>query len=190
MRARRVIVFGGSFNPVHSGHVLLARAAREALGADEVLFVPCARSAYGKRLWPAPLRWDLLKAALRGQAGMRASAIELRRGGLSRSIDTLRELRRRRPADRFFLLLGGDQAPRVSAWKAWPELRQLAEVVFVRRPQTGFLGKKIKATVLNVPQYEISSSVIRKRLKEKKDISLLVPPAVHVKLLKIQGKIL
>lgn len=175
MRAKRLGLFGGSFNPVHTGHVLLARYALEQLGLDGVLFMPCARSADGKKLAPGALRLAWLKKALRGEAGMRASGLELERGGVSRTVDTLRQLHELQPQTEWTLLMGADQAARLKTWKESGALPKLARLAAFARP-----GQKVPAKMFRItaPSLEISSSEIRLRIKQKQSVRLLLPPAL------------
>ncbi len=177
---RSLGILGGSFNPVHSGHVLLARVARRSLGLDEVWLIPCARSADGKRLAPGDLRMRWLKAALRGEEGLRASGLELRRGGVSRTVDTLRELRVRLGGGvRLTLLLGQDQFLRLPEWKEARTLPGLCRLAVFSRPgvpagaPAGFRARRVRAPLL-----DISSSGIRALIRADAPLSLWLPPAL------------
>jgi nicotinate-nucleotide adenylyltransferase len=176
--AEKVGVFGGSFSPLHLGHLLVAREAQERLGLDEILFMPCARSANNKNLLPSALRLRLLRAALRGQKKFRLDARELKRGGVSRSIDSLRELKAERPKDKFFLLIGQDQASDFPRWKEAEELARLCQVVVLGRPgyaKNADIHRKYHFETVKVSQYEISSTQIRARLKKNLSIEWFVP---------------
>lgn len=180
-RPRRLGVFGGSFDPVHAGHLRLARWARRALGLDEVWLVPCARSADGKALAPGRLRLRWLRAALRGQAGLRACDWELKRGGLSRTVDTLRQLRRRFGAGvELTLLLGQDQARRLPAWKQARRLPQLAGLaVFGRGGAAGRLPAGYGLRRLPSPACAVSSTQLRERLRAGLSVRRLLPAALR-----------
>jgi nicotinate-nucleotide adenylyltransferase len=176
---RSLGLFGGSFDPVHSGHVLLARHAREALGLDEVWFMPCSRSADGKSLAPGALRLRWLNKALLGESGLKASDLELKRGGISRTIDTLRELRTLGPALKLTLLLGADQARRLPRWKEAARIPALARVVVFRRPGIpAKLPKGLRCRTLRAPMFDVSSSEIRASIRRRGNLGLLVPPAL------------
>jgi nicotinate-nucleotide adenylyltransferase len=179
---RRIGIFGGAFNPVHHAHLLVARAAQEALGLDEIVFVPCNRSAYSKKLFPAQARLRMLQASLRGTQGFWASDLEIRRGGISRSIDTVKELKRRMgPGHQFFLLIGADQVPKFPFWKDALQLSKLSKICVMARPgyQTvPLIHKKFGLKIVNVPQYEISSTKIRDRLKRRLSLKWLVPEII------------
>lgn len=177
---RSLGIFGGSFNPVHSGHILLARHARAALKLDELWFVPCSQSADGKSLAPARLRLSWLNKALKAEEGLKACAIEVKRGGISRTIDTLRELRRTLGGKvRFILLMGQDQALRLPAWKEATCIVAMARVaVFHRAGAAAGLPNGFKARPLRAPLFDISSSEIRARIQRRENVSLLLPPVL------------
>ncbi|MES2201846.1 MAG: nicotinate (nicotinamide) nucleotide adenylyltransferase [candidate division FCPU426 bacterium] len=186
-RPARVGVFGGSFNPVHLGHLLAAREAKERLKLDELIFVPCGRSAYGKKLMPAALRMKALKAAIAGEKGYRASDLELKRSGASRTIDTMTALLADSPGTRFFLLIGADQVTRFPDWKEALVLSQLAAIVVLARPGVKpdpRIMRRYAMQPLAIPGCDISSSELRARLARKASIRWSMPPQSAAILLK------
>ena len=181
MGLRRVGILGGSFNPVHLGHLAAARAAREVLRLDEVWFLPCGRSPDKKKLMPAALRLRALRAALRGHPGYRVETLEIKRRGISRTVDSLDRLVQDHPSASFTFLMGADQAQRFGRWKNPQGIVALAELAVLSRP--GYLPKKNilarwNISPVKIPQYEISSTEIRRRLARKEDISWMVPQSV------------
>src|SRR4051812_20954921 len=112
-------ILGGTFNPVHLGHLLAARQALESLGLDRILFIPCSRPALKSTggLLPAPLRLKLLKLAVKGEQGFEVDDRELRRGGVSYTVETLRELRAEHPGEQFHFLLGSDALKDFPLWR-------------------------------------------------------------------------
>ena len=176
---KRVGIFGGSFNPVHNAHLALAAAAKKALRLDELLLVPCNRSAYRKKLMPARLRLRMLRAAVKGKRGLKVSDVEIRMGGVSRSIDTALALRRRYPeGTKFFLLIGEDQAREFPKWKEAEKLSGLLQVCVMARPgfrKAALIHQKFHFRTVKVSQYEISSTEIRHRLAKKLPLDGLVP---------------
>lgn len=174
----RLGVFGGSFNPVHIGHLLLARQALETLRLERVFFIPCAASADGKVLAPGRLRLAWLRAALKPESRFQALDVELRRGGISRTVDTLRFLRARWPGRRLVLLLGADQAARLRTWKEPRALAALAELAVFRRAGQGRVPAGFRGKVVSNKEISISSTEIRKRLFLKRSVHWLVPEAV------------
>jgi nicotinate-nucleotide adenylyltransferase len=177
----RVGICGGTFDPVHHGHLILAQDALEQLGLDRVLFIPCARSPHKlqrKQGVSARYRLGMLQAALKGRPHFQISSCEIERGGGSYAIDTLTTVRRQFPKARFFWLIGDDQLPKLHTWERYPELRRL--VTFVSESR-GAKKQRIPAGVLHLRQWrrvDIASSEIRVRLKKRLPINHLVPQAV------------
>jgi nicotinate-nucleotide adenylyltransferase len=172
-------LFGGSFNPVHRGHVRLALIARRALGLDQVWMVPCAGSANGKALVDGRLRLAWLRKALRGIPGLKAWDGELKRGGVSRTVDTLRELKDLNPKAEWTLLLGADQARHLDTWKRASALPKLASLAAFRRP--GVAAKAASGfavTWVPAPAIDLSSSAIRQRLAQGLSVRSLLPPGL------------
>ena len=179
MDAVRIGIFGGTFNPIHLGHLLLAEAAREALKLDRVLFIPTRQPPH-KRVRDLPAGSDRLavvQAAIQGHPAFVASDIELQRTGPSYSIDTVRVLRQQLPTAKLFLLVGEDMLG--VRWLAWDELKRLCTIVAARRPHAASSSRRRGMTWLPMPQVDIASSDIRARLKAGRSIRYLVPPAVE-----------
>jgi nicotinate-nucleotide adenylyltransferase len=204
----RIGVYGGTFNPIHVGHLILAEDVRGRLGLDRVLFVPSNLPPHkGDALPGGTERLALVRLAIRGNPGFGAVDLEVRRGGLSYTIDTLRALAGRRPGQReLYFLIGMDAFAEV---RAWHEAGRLAEAAsFAVFPRAGFplddprrhapaawglagerrLPGGVRAwrtsagtRVLLVPTEElsISASAVRARAARGASIRYLVPPAVE-----------
>lgn len=128
-------VFGGTFAPIHNGHLRLAIEAREHLGLDTVLLVPAASPPLREApVFPAARRLRWARRAIRGEPGLAVDDRELRRPGPSYTIDTLAALRAEHPRESICLLLGQDAARRLPRWHRWRELIELAHLVFFHRP--------------------------------------------------------
>ncbi len=175
-------LFGGSFDPVHLGHLLVAQAAMEELELDRLFFIPAARSPFKPDSQPVPAaaRLQLLRLALAGRTNYEVDDQEIRRGGVSYTIDTLRDYAKRFPNARRFYLIGADNAAQLSAWREAGELAGLAEFAAIPRPGGAaaafpppFRGRTLRGFPLGV-----SSSEIRARVKAGLPIDHLVPPAV------------
>jgi nicotinate-nucleotide adenylyltransferase len=175
----RLGIFGGTFNPIHLGHLLLAETARDALQLDRVLFIPAARPPHkaATGLVPGWERLKLIQLAIRDHPAFAASEIELRRPGPSYSVETVRWLRKQLPAATLFLLIGQDML--AIRWVAWSELKRLCTIAAVRRPGSRGALRARGIEWLTMPQMGISSSDIRSRLRAGRSIRYLVPGAVE-----------
>lgn len=175
-------IYGGSFNPVHLGHLLVAQAAVEELGLDRIVFVPAAQSPFklDSQHAPAAARLQWLRLALAGRTNCDVDDQEIRRGGVSYSIDTLRDYARRFPAAELFYLIGADNVAKLNEWREPAELARLAEFVVVPRPggvPTQFPPPFRGRTLTGFP-LGLSSSQIRARVQAGLPIEPLVPANV------------
>ncbi len=175
----RIAIYGGSFNPVHNGHVKLAKAALDRLNLDKVLFVPAYRNPLREtEMLPAALRVKLLKAAVRGDRRFEVSAVEVQRKGLSFTVDTLRYFKSKSaPGTVLYFLSGADQPSELKRWKSWNEIPKLCRFVVMSRP--GHPVKGLPDGVIHVPfdALDVSSTDIRGRLKARKPVGDLMPEA-------------
>jgi len=179
---QRIGIFGGSFDPVHLGHLLVAQAAQEELDLDRLYFVPAAQSPFKQSSNPAPghVRAQLLRLALAGKEWCEVDEQELQREGISYSVDTLRDYAKRFPEAELFYLIGADNAPTLPQWRAAEELARLAQFVVIPRPgQPGVpLPAPFRGVTLRGWPLGVSSSAIRARIKSGQSFAHLVPAAV------------
>jgi nicotinate-nucleotide adenylyltransferase len=180
----KVGLFGGAFDPPHRGHLAVAEGVRAALELDEVRFLPYAR---GPHRAAAPIASDadrlaMLRLALRGRRGLLVDDREVMRGGLSYTVETLRELGRERPGDDLFLIVGSDQLEILATWRAWREVLRLARPVVVTRPghpaavPARVPAGRIVRVPLDVP--DVCSTEVRERVLARRGIRRLVPAPV------------
>lgn len=178
----RIGIYGGSFDPVHLGHLLVAQAAREELALDRLCFVPAASSPFkpDQALAPAAMRLRLLRLALAGRPGCEVDDLEIQRGGVSYSIDTVRTFKQRHPDAKLFCLIGTDHASTLGKWKDCEELAALTEFVIIPRPGVtevdappSFVIHRLRGFPLGV-----SASQIRERVRSGLPIDLLTPAVV------------
>ena len=177
----RLGVYGGTFDPVHLGHLLLARDALEQCRLDAILFVPCGQSPLKKRspLAPDARRLAMLRLALKGEPRFWLSRCELDRPPPSYSVDTAAEIREAFPHAELFWLLGEDQWATLDQWRRPDELRQL--VKFILLPRGKASGRAGTPQVLSLPRprrIDISATEIRHRVKARLPIDHLVPASV------------
>jgi nicotinate-nucleotide adenylyltransferase len=171
-------ILGGSFDPVHLGHLLVAQAAIEELGLDRLFFIPAAQSPFkpGSRPAPAAARLQLLRLALVGKSNCEVDEQEIRRGGISYTVDTLRDYTQRFPSAKLFYLIGADNIPKLNEWREPDELAKLAEFVAIPRPgesaAAAAFPKPFRGRILNGFPLGVSSSQIRSRAKAGLPIEL------------------
>ena len=174
-------IFGGSFDPVHLGHLLVAQAAMEELGLDRLFFIPAAQSPFKPENQPASasVRLQLLRLALAGKANCEIDDQEIRRGGISYTVDTLRDYAQRFSGAELFYLVGADNVPKLNEWRAPAELARLAEFVAIPRPggAVPIFPPPFRGRLLRGFPFAVSSSEIRARVQAGLPIDHLVSTA-------------
>jgi nicotinate-nucleotide adenylyltransferase len=178
----RIGFFGGSFDPVHLGHLLVAQAACEELGLARLFFIPAAQSPFkpGRQPAPAAQRLAMLRLALAGETRYEIDDQEVRRGGVSYTIETVRDYAARFPQAELFYLIGADHAGTLPQWREAAELARLVEFVVIPRPGEAVAAPPVPFRVRPLRGFALalSSSQIRARLKAGQPVSHLVAPAV------------
>lgn len=197
----RLGLFGGSFDPVHYGHLLLAECCREQRRLDRVLFLPAAVPPHkqAQELTPAQTRIDMLELAIAGHEPFAVSRYEIERGGVSYTVDTLRHFRQEDPDGELFFLLGADMLHDLPHWREAAEVCQLAIPIVVRRagfeePDFGCLAdlaapariELFRQHRVDMPEIQLSSSEIRRRVAAGESIRYRTPRAVE-RLIQTQG---
>lgn len=202
-RSESVGIFGGTFDPPHLGHLIVAQEAALALGLDRILFVPSASPPHKQdvEVSPAPLRAHMLAMAIDGDPRFEIDSLELDRAGASYTVDTLRALTADRPGIHWTLLMGADQYEEFDTWREPGEIRRLARVAVLTRggqvaeadtltdgrlatrgsrteqPVVRHLAHDVVA--VDVTRIDISATAIRTRVAAGQPIRYLVPPAVE-----------
>ena len=180
-------VFGGSFNPPHVGHLAVAEACAEGAGLDRVLWIPAATPPHKQgdpSLAPAQARLRMVEAAIAGNDRFRVSDVEIARGEVSYTVDTLRQLRAD-GAGPLALLLGGDSLAGFVGWREPAAIAELARLVVYRRPGDGIVRESLPAwlaaavTVVDGPLLDVSSTELRARLGAGRTVRYLVPDAAR-----------
>lgn len=178
----RLGLFGGSFDPVTLGHVLVAQAAREELVLDKIFFIPAAQSPFKADRQPASAsqRLMMLRLALAGMPFCEVDDQEIRRGGLSYTVDTVRGYARKFPGAKLFWLIGGDHVAQLAQWREAEALAKLADFAVMPRPgeKTGAFPAPFRGQVLKGFPLGVSSSEIRDRVRRQLPVEHLVPPGV------------
>lgn len=173
-------LFGGSFDPVHIGHLVAAEAAGEALDA-RVRFLPAREQPFKRAAHGATpeQRAAMLELAVAGNGRLAVERIELTLPAPSYTVRTLRALAEREPGNRFTLLLGADAAAELAAWYQADALPDLADVVVFTRPGAPRPRHRAIRRVVEVPAIDVSATMIRERVRQARSIRYLVPEAVR-----------
>ena len=184
---QRIALFGGTFDPVHLGHLIVAEQCREQAGLDQVWFVPAARPPHKQErtLTPFGQRGEMLALAVAGNSAFHVSEIEKDRPGPSYTADTLTELAERHPDFELSFIMGSDSLPDLPLWHDPGRILELARLLVVARPDWPIrsleeLGGKVRAQVVQAPLIDISSRDLRRRVAEGRSIRYLVPRALEV----------
>lgn len=174
---RKVGLYGGSFDPIHHGHLILARDVRERLGLERMIFIPAGVSPHKLGQPPAPpaLRLEMVRAAVAGEEGFECDDCEVMREGPSFAIDTVRLMMGRFPRAEIFYLIGGDNLEALHTWKEIAALRELVTFVVLAR---GGAGMPPEGFVPFDRRVDISSTDIRKRIATGRPVRYLLPEAV------------
>jgi nicotinate-nucleotide adenylyltransferase len=206
MAEKRVGLFGGTFNPIHLGHLRGAEQIREAFGLQEVIFIPAALPPHKvtEKIIEAHHRVEMVKLAIQRNSYFSASDVELRRSGKSYSIDTIRYFRERHQSSLFFFILGRDAFVEIETWKEYQHLFSLCNFIVMTRPgfQKGFSPSPIPEPLIPAFRYDrkaevwvhssgytlffkeinfldISSTKVRELIKKGESARDLIPPEVE-----------
>lgn len=186
---RHLGIMGGTFNPPHNLHLLVAQLAAEQYEMEKVLFIPSGKPPHKKAsLLPKKVRFELTAAAVAGNPLFEASPIEVNRPGLTWSIDTLRKLRRIHGPDvRLNFIIGDDNLPVIRDYELREEFLTLARLVVCPRKRVGNRRNisqwrrtipEADMVFVDCPQFPFSSTLVRDWLEQGRDVRYLVPPAV------------
>lgn len=173
----RTALYGGSFDPIHHGHLILAREAMERLSLDRVIFIPAAQSPHKLTRIPAPpaVRLAMVRAAIAGEPRFECDNSETTREGPSFTVDTVEAWRAKFPDDEFFCLIGEDNVRELPTWRRYDELRGMVQFVV--------FGRDASAPAHDFPRVDrrvdISATEVRKRVAQRRSIRYLVPEAVR-----------
>jgi nicotinate-nucleotide adenylyltransferase len=174
---------GGTFDPVHHGHLVAASEAAAVFGLDEVVFVPTGRPAFKqhRHVAPAEHRYLMTVIATASNPRFTVSRVDIDRPGVTYTIDTLRDLSGQRPGAELFFITGADALAEILAWKDADQLFQLAHFVGVTRPGHSLAAPEDvtgDVSLLEVPALAISSTDVRRRVRQSHPIWYLVPDGV------------
>ncbi len=194
--SERTGIFGGSFDPVHVAHLILAERVRETRSLDRVLFIPARRPPHKpeRELGPGPQRLQMLRLAIEGNPAFEALPVELEREGPSYTLQTVRELRERLgEAAQLYLIVGGDSLREIPTWWHAEELVREVAIIAVPRPGSPIeealaepaerfgddWAARTRRLAVEAPLMEVSATEVRRRVREGLSIRYLVPEAVR-----------
>ena len=185
----RIGILGGTFDPIHAGHLAAAHVAMDCAHLDRVMFIPSATPPHRPpALASSQDRLEMCRLAIEGEPRFEVSDLEIRRNDVSYTVDTLRELKRLHPNDNLFLVLGWDAARLFATWHEPREVRRLASVVIVTRPGTGALTSGgLEGAGLAAPSDvvceghtpDISGSALRRDIARGESVDDRVPQPVQ-----------
>jgi len=189
----RIGIFGGTFDPVHYGHLLLAEQCREQCSLDEIWLIPAGSPPHKetKGISTGKQRREMLEFAIAGHPAFVIKDLELHREGPSYTVETLRQLKASHPNDEFFLIVGADSVRDLHTWREPEAILEMTTLIGVNRPNISLpdlteLTQKFGEIVLSkiiwatMPGMDISSTDIRKRILENKSVRFMTPRAVEV----------
>jgi len=177
----KIGILGGTFNPIHIGHLILAEEVREKLGLDKVIFVPTYLPPHKEALGiaEAQARLNMVKLAIEGNHYFSVSDKEIKRNGRSYTIDTVREFKKEYPQDELFFLIGSDLLKYLEEWKDLSEVAKLVKFIVGTRP--GYPLEDIPSYIdtVAIRAVDVSGFQIRERIKQSRSFRYLVPEAVY-----------
>ena len=177
----KVGILGGTFNPPHLGHLIMAEQVKDQLGLDRILFMPTAdppHSSANKKTISSDLRVEMLELALMGNADFELELYEVEQGGKNYSYDTMKALTELYPGVEFYFIIGGDMIADLPTWYRIEELVELVQFVGIKRP--GYVSEtNFPIIMVDTTETDISSSAIRDKVSRNCSIKYLVPEAVQ-----------
>ena len=176
----KIGLLGGTFNPVHLGHLLLADEAREKLGLGKVVLIPANLPPHklNDEIAPSLERLRMARLAIKGNKSFSVSDMEIRRKGRSFTIDTIKEFSRLCPKDELYFIIGSDLLTYLDEWKDLPQIVSMVKFIVATRP--GYALEKIPSYITTMPirAIDISGFEIRQRIREGRSFRYLVPESV------------
>ncbi len=180
-RASRVGVMGGTFDPIHNGHLVAASEVAASFDLDEVVFVPTGQPWQKSEVTPGEHRYLMTVIATASNPGFTVSRVDVDRSGPTYTIDTLRDLQRQRPGADLFFITGADAVAQILSWRDHDELWELAHFVAVSRPGHTLSAAGLPSahvSLLEIPALAISSTDCRERVRRGQPVWYLVPDGV------------
>ncbi len=191
MKSKKLGILGGTFDPIHNGHLFSAQAVYERLGLEKIIFIPAYIPPHktGQDFAHAADRYNMTVLATEPYTYFDVSDIELKRSGVSYTLDTMRELHKLYPEYELYFIIGADTVPQLHTWNKIYELFELVTFVAAYRPgysdvieiaceQLGNIARE-KIVLLDTPEYAVSSTEIRRRIRTSESLQGFVPQSVE-----------
>jgi len=180
---RKVGIMGGTFDPIHHGHLVAASEVAALFGLDEVVFVPTGEpwQKTGRRVSPAEHRYLMAVIATASNPRFWVSRVDIERSGPTYSVDTIRDVAAQRPGDELYFITGADALGQILSWKDAEQALRLAHFIGVTRPGYELTDAHLPTdavTLVDVPAMAISSSAVRERVVKGQPVWYLVPDGV------------
>ncbi|MGX7109522.1 nicotinate-nucleotide adenylyltransferase [Facklamia miroungae] len=177
---QRIGILGGTFNPPHLGHLLMAEQVGRQLDLDEVWFMPTAKPPHapGKQTIASQHRIQMVQRAIEGNPLFKLQAYEVNRGGKNYTVDTMKHFIKKYPESDFYFIIGSDSANDLDTWRDISELASIVQFVGVRRPNEEVYGGSYPIIWVDSPLVELSSTEIRLRVYLEQSIRYQVPETV------------
>lgn len=176
---RKIGILGGTFNPPHLGHLIIADQVRDQLGLEKIIFLPSANPphAKGKTTIDAKHRVRMVEKAIELEPQFELDFTEINRGGKSFTFDTIKSLTEQNPDIEYYFIIGADMVEDLPSWYKIDELVNLVQIVAVNRPQYS-VETAFPLIFIDVPNIEISSSTIRQKISDQCSVKFLLPDKV------------
>lgn len=182
----KIGILGGTFNPIHIGHLIIAEEAREKLGLERIIFVPAYLPPHkdNSDIAPAHHRLNMAKLAIKGNKYFLVSDMEIKRDGRSYTIDTIKEFKKIYPDEDLYFIIGSDLLTYLDEWKDLSEIIKMVKFVAATRPGYPLKNLPSYISTVDIRAVDISGFEIRNCVKEHKSFRYLVPDAVYKYILK------
>ncbi|GEN51999.1 nicotinate-nucleotide adenylyltransferase [Halobacillus faecis] len=175
---KKVGILGGTFDPLHQGHLIMGEFSREAMDLDEVWFMPSYIPPHKQESTTNPeTRLAMVQTAIREHPQFRICDVELVRKGTSFTVDTMTDLVDQYPDHQFFFIIGGDMVEHLPKWHRVEDLSEMVQFIGVERPGYGW-NDDIPVHFVDIPSIDVSSTMIRKRISQGKSVRYLLPEVV------------
>jgi len=179
MVAGRLGLLGGTFDPIHIGHLIVARDALESLGLDRMLVVPACRPPHREAFLDPETRFEMVRLAFAGDPQIEVSDVELRRGGTSWTVDTLEWAQRELSPAELYLVIGADQLRAFREWRSPERILELARLAVMTRPGESLADVDVPHVRVEVTRVDLSGTRVRERLREGRTVRYLVPETIR-----------